>query len=196
MGVQELRWRRAVGHYCTRWVGGGGGVRADHGTRNTHTHTHSTVPPSACVTPTTPHVMSPPLSSRAGLGSLGIMTSVLACPDGKTIESEAAHGTVTRHCRVHQKGGETSTNPIGEGEGGKGRMKDVLHCSYLWDGGDVQGDGGGGRLTYYVVMKKKTPVPPTCLSYPTHLPHLFPSSLTLHYPLASPHMTSSPVYPS
>lgn len=47
-----------------------------------------------------------------GYGSLGLMTSVLLCPDGKTIEAEAAHGTVTRHYRVHQKGGETSTNPI------------------------------------------------------------------------------------
>tara|TARA_Y100000780_G_scaffold204123_1_gene198326 strand:- start:60 stop:590 length:531 start_codon:yes stop_codon:yes gene_type:complete len=47
-----------------------------------------------------------------GYGSLGLMTSVLVCPDGKTIEAEAAHGTVTRHYRVHQKGGETSTNPI------------------------------------------------------------------------------------
>ncbi|CAN1123013.1 Isocitrate dehydrogenase [NADP] [Linum perenne] len=45
-------------------------------------------------------------------GSLGLMTSVLVCPDGKTIEAEAAHGTVTRHYRVHQKGGETSTNSI------------------------------------------------------------------------------------
>lgn len=40
------------------------------------------------------------------------MTSVLICPDGKTIESEAAHGTVTRHYRFHQQGKETSTNPI------------------------------------------------------------------------------------
>ena len=55
---------------------------------------------------------SPVLGS--GFGSLGMMTSVLMCPDGKTIEAEAAHGTVTRHYRVHQKGGETSTNPIGE----------------------------------------------------------------------------------
>lgn len=47
-----------------------------------------------------------------GFGSLGLMTSVLVCPDGKTIESEAAHGTVTRHYREHQKGKETSTNPI------------------------------------------------------------------------------------
>jgi isocitrate dehydrogenase len=47
-----------------------------------------------------------------GFGSLGLMTSVLVTPDGKTVEAEAAHGTVTRHYRVHQKGGETSTNPI------------------------------------------------------------------------------------
>jgi isocitrate dehydrogenase len=47
-----------------------------------------------------------------GFGSLGLMTSVLICPDGKTIEAEAAHGTVTRHFRVHEKGGETSTNSI------------------------------------------------------------------------------------
>ena len=47
-----------------------------------------------------------------GFGSLGLMTSVLLSPDGKTIESEAAHGTVTRHFREHQKGNETSTNPI------------------------------------------------------------------------------------
>ena len=47
-----------------------------------------------------------------GFGSLGLMTSVLLSPDGKTVESEAAHGTVTRHYREHQKGRETSTNPI------------------------------------------------------------------------------------
>lgn len=47
-----------------------------------------------------------------GYGSLGLMTSVLMSPDGKTIESEAAHGTVTRHYRRHQQGEETSTNPI------------------------------------------------------------------------------------
>jgi len=47
-----------------------------------------------------------------GFGSLGLMTSVLMSPDGKTIESEAAHGTVTRHFRLHQQGKETSTNPI------------------------------------------------------------------------------------
>ena len=59
------------------------------------------------------------LSAPPGYGSLGMMTSVLVCPDGRTVEAEAAHGTVTRHYRVHQKGGETSTNPIGEG-GGEG----------------------------------------------------------------------------
>ena len=47
-----------------------------------------------------------------GYGSLGLMTSVLLAPDGKTMEAEAAHGTVTRHFRIHQQGKETSTNPI------------------------------------------------------------------------------------
>jgi isocitrate dehydrogenase len=47
-----------------------------------------------------------------GFGSLGLMTSVLVTPDGKTMEAEAAHGTVTRHYRMHQQGKPTSTNPI------------------------------------------------------------------------------------
>ena len=47
-----------------------------------------------------------------GFGSLGLMTRVLMTPDGKTVEAEAAHGTVTRHYREHQKGNKTSTNPI------------------------------------------------------------------------------------
>ncbi len=47
-----------------------------------------------------------------GFGSLGLMASVLVTPDGKTVEAEAAHGTVTRHYRLHQQGKETSTNPI------------------------------------------------------------------------------------
>ena len=47
-----------------------------------------------------------------GYGSLGLMTSVLLAPDGNTMEAEAAHGTVTRHYRMHQQGKETSTNPI------------------------------------------------------------------------------------
>ncbi len=51
-------------------------------------------------------------SVAQGFGSLGLMTSVLMTPDGKTVEAEAAHGTVTRHFRNHQEGLETSTNPI------------------------------------------------------------------------------------
>ena len=47
-----------------------------------------------------------------GFGSLGLMTSVLMTPDGRTVEAEAAHGTVTRHYRQHQQGEQTSTNPI------------------------------------------------------------------------------------
>ena len=47
-----------------------------------------------------------------GFGSLGLMTSVLMTPDGGTVEAEAAHGTVTRHFRAHQRGEKTSTNPI------------------------------------------------------------------------------------
>jgi isocitrate dehydrogenase len=47
-----------------------------------------------------------------GFGSLGLMTSTLITPDGKTMEAEAAHGTVTRHYRLHQQGKPTSTNPI------------------------------------------------------------------------------------
>jgi isocitrate dehydrogenase len=51
-------------------------------------------------------------SVAQGFGSLGLMTSVLVTPDGKTVEAEAAHGTVTRHFRMHQQGKKTSTNPI------------------------------------------------------------------------------------
>ncbi len=51
-------------------------------------------------------------SVAQGFGSLGLMTSVLVTPDGKTVEAEAAHGTVTRHFRQHQQGKKTSTNPI------------------------------------------------------------------------------------
>jgi isocitrate dehydrogenase len=47
-----------------------------------------------------------------GFGSLGLMTSILMTPDGQTVEAEAAHGTVTRHYRMHQQGKATSTNPI------------------------------------------------------------------------------------
>jgi len=51
-------------------------------------------------------------TAAQGFGSLGLMTSVLMTPDGQTVEAEAAHGTVTRHFREHQKGRETSTNSI------------------------------------------------------------------------------------
>lgn len=51
-------------------------------------------------------------SVAQGYGSLGMMTSVLVCPDGRTVEAEAAHGTVTRHYRMHQQGKETSTNSV------------------------------------------------------------------------------------
>src|SRR6266581_6138262 len=66
-----------------------------------------------------------------GFGSLGLMTSVLLTPDGKTMEAEAAHGTVTRHYREHQKGKETSTNSIAsifawtQGLAARGRMDDT-----------------------------------------------------------------------
>ncbi|WP_417513777.1 NADP-dependent isocitrate dehydrogenase [Minwuia sp.] len=66
-----------------------------------------------------------------GFGSLGLMTSVLMTPDGKTVEAEAAHGTVTRHYRMHQQGKETSTNPIASifawtrGLNYRGRMDDT-----------------------------------------------------------------------
>ncbi|HVW17411.1 MAG TPA: NADP-dependent isocitrate dehydrogenase [Solirubrobacteraceae bacterium] len=66
-----------------------------------------------------------------GYGSLGLMTSVLMTPDGKTIEAEAAHGTVTRHYRAHQRGEATSTNPIASifawtrGLAARGRMDET-----------------------------------------------------------------------
>ena len=66
-----------------------------------------------------------------GFGSLGLMTSVLTTPDGETVEAEAAHGTVTRHFRQHQRGEETSTNPIASifawtrGLAARGRMDDT-----------------------------------------------------------------------
>ncbi len=66
-----------------------------------------------------------------GFGSLGMMTSVLLTPDGKTVEAEAAHGTVTRHYREHQKGKPTSTNPIASifawarGIAARGRMDET-----------------------------------------------------------------------
>ena len=76
-----------------------------------------------------------------GFGSLGLMTSVLITPDGKTMEAEAAHGTVTRHFRMHQQGKPTSTNPIASifawtrGLGHRGKLDnnpDLIHfCNTL-----------------------------------------------------------------
>jgi isocitrate dehydrogenase len=66
-----------------------------------------------------------------GFGSLGLMTSVLMSADGKTVEAEAAHGTVTRHYRLHQQGKPTSTNPIASifawtrGLSARGRLDDT-----------------------------------------------------------------------
>ena len=66
-----------------------------------------------------------------GFGSLGLMTSVLMTADGKTVEAEAAHGTVTRHYRAHQQGKPTSTNPIASifawtrGLAARGRMDET-----------------------------------------------------------------------
>ena len=70
-----------------------------------------------------------------GFGSLGLMTSVLMSPDGKTVEAEAAHGTVTRHYRQHQQGNPTSTNPIASifawtrGLAARGRLDDTPEVS-------------------------------------------------------------------
>jgi isocitrate dehydrogenase len=70
-----------------------------------------------------------------GFGSLGLMTSVLMSPDGKTVEAEAAHGTVTRHYRQHQQGKPTSTNPIASifawtrGIAARGRMDETPEVS-------------------------------------------------------------------
>jgi isocitrate dehydrogenase len=70
-----------------------------------------------------------------GFGSLGLMTSVLMSPDGRTVEAEAAHGTVTRHYRQHQEGKPTSTNPIASifawtrGLSARGRIDDTPEVS-------------------------------------------------------------------
>ncbi|MFZ2112594.1 MAG: NADP-dependent isocitrate dehydrogenase [Solirubrobacteraceae bacterium] len=74
-----------------------------------------------------------------GFGSLGLMTSVLMSADGKTVEAEAAHGTVTRHYRMHQQGKPTSTNPIASifawtrGLSARGRMDDTPEVSEFAD---------------------------------------------------------------
>ena len=80
-----------------------------------------------------------------GFGSLGLMTSVLMTPDGKTVEAEAAHGTVTRHYREHQKGKETSTNSIAS--------------IYAWTGGlkhRAKLDDNAQLLTFAETLEKVT----------------------------------------
>jgi len=80
-----------------------------------------------------------------GFGSLGLMTSVLMTPDGKTVEAEAAHGTVTRHYREHQKGNETSTNSIAS--------------IYAWTGGlkhRAKLDDNAALMTFAETLEKVT----------------------------------------
>ncbi|MGF1659052.1 MAG: NADP-dependent isocitrate dehydrogenase [Rubrimonas sp.] len=80
-----------------------------------------------------------------GFGSLGLMTSVLMTPDGKTVEAEAAHGTVTRHYREHQKGKETSTNSIAS--------------IYAWTGGlkhRAKLDDNAALLRFATTLEKTT----------------------------------------
>jgi isocitrate dehydrogenase len=80
-----------------------------------------------------------------GFGSLGLMTSVLMTPDGKTVEAEAAHGTVTRHYRQHQAGKETSTNSIAS--------------IYAWTGGlkhRAKLDGNDALMTFATTLEKVT----------------------------------------
>lgn len=81
-----------------------------------------------------------------GFGSLGLMTSVLMTPDGQTVEAEAAHGTVTRHYRQHQKGEETSTNSIAS--------------IYAWTGGQKHRGklDGNAELTRFAETLEKTVV--------------------------------------
>ena len=82
-----------------------------------------------------------------GYGSLGLMTSVLMTPDGKVVEAEAAHGTVTRHYREHQKGNETSTNSVASifawtrGLAHRAKLDDNA------DAGEVRRDAGEGHAS-------------------------------------------------
>src|ERR1700754_66566 len=90
-----------------------------------------------------------------GFGSLGVMTSVLMRPDGRTVEAEAAHGTVTRHYRQHQQGQPTSTNPIASiyawtrGLAHRGKLDhtpDVIRSETTWEE-SVTGAGEGAQMT-------------------------------------------------
>ena len=111
-----------------------------------------------------------------GFGSLGLMTSVLMTADGKTVEAEAAHGTVTRHYRLHQQGKPTSTNPIASifawtrGLSARGRMDDTPAVSqFARDAracmrrdrrrrGDDQGPGAADRPRAAVADDRGVPV--------------------------------------
>ncbi|MCB1341127.1 MAG: NADP-dependent isocitrate dehydrogenase, partial [Pseudooceanicola sp.] len=78
-----------------------------------------------------------------GFGSLGLMTSVLMTPDGKIVEAEAAHGTVTRHYRQHQKGEQTSTNSVAS--------------IYAWTGGlkhRAKLDGNDALMNFATTLEK------------------------------------------
>ena len=80
-----------------------------------------------------------------GYGSLGLMTSVLMTPDGKTVEAEAAHGTVTRHYREHQKGKQTSTNSVAS--------------IYAWTGGlkhRAKLDGNDALMNFATTLERVT----------------------------------------
>ena len=79
-----------------------------------------------------------------GFGSLGLMTSVLLTPDGETCEAEAAHGTVTRHYRQHQRGEKTSTNPIASIFAWTRGLEFRGHKDGTPDGGRVRPDAGAG----------------------------------------------------
>jgi isocitrate dehydrogenase len=90
-----------------------------------------------------------------GFGSLGLMTSVLMTPDGKTVEAEAAHGTVTRHYRRWQKGEKTSTNPIASIYAWTGGLKqrakldgtqDVAHFAHTLES-TIIGTVESGKMT-------------------------------------------------
>ena len=80
-----------------------------------------------------------------GYGSLGLMTSVLLTPDGKTVEAEAAHGTVTRHFREHQKGRETSTNSTASIYAWSRGLKHRAKLDDNAAAGEIRPDAGEGR---------------------------------------------------
>ena len=84
-----------------------------------------------------------------GYGSLGLMTSVLMTPDGKTVEAEAAHGTVTRHYRLHQQGKQTSTNSAASIFAWTGGLKHRAKLDDNASAGKVCRDAGKGRRQHH-----------------------------------------------